>query len=194
MLHSTLGHAPMTHKHQPAAGEHGSQNGTDWKRFGLTVFATTMFAIGYALLLTGVIAISGRDVSGHEGVLWGLAGFATFALVPSMGLPPELPGVAAADLLARQMWWVGCVLATASGLALLVFGRRSWIIPIGVGLLVLPHVIGAPPPTPGAQGLVPPELAAEFATSTLGITAVFWTLLGWSVGHFYSHLGAESAA
>lgn len=193
-LHSNLDR-PQTHDmHPPPAEEPGDQDGAGWEKFGLTVFTTTMLAIGYALLLTGAIAISGRGVSGREGILWGLAGFASFALAPSMGLPPELPGAVAAELLARQMWWVGCAIATAAGLALLVFGRRNWIVAISAGLLVLPHAIGAPQPTPGAHGLVPPELAAEFAARTLGIAAIFWTLLGWTAGHLYSRLGAGADA
>src|SRR3974390_3265881 len=45
-------------------------------------------------------------LSWHEGLMWGLAGFAVFTLAPGLGLPPELPGVPAAPLLSRQLWWV----------------------------------------------------------------------------------------
>lgn len=41
-----------------------------------------------------------------QGLLWGLAGCATFVLAPTLGLPPELPGTAAADLTLRQTWWI----------------------------------------------------------------------------------------
>jgi adenosylcobinamide kinase/adenosylcobinamide-phosphate guanylyltransferase len=50
-------------------------------------------------------------------MFWGLAGFAVFTLAPGLGLPPELPAMPAADLLARQVWWIGTAAATAIGLA-----------------------------------------------------------------------------
>ncbi|MEI2612914.1 MAG: CbtA family protein [Candidatus Promineifilaceae bacterium] len=44
-----------------------------------------------------------------------------FQLAPAFGLPPELPGMAAADLGARQVWWCGTALATGVG----IFGHRQ---------------------------------------------------------------------
>ena len=67
---------------------------------------------------------------------WGLAGFAAFTLAPNLGLPPELPAMPAADLLARQAWWIGTVVATAAGLALIVFGRSPWFAVLGIALLL----------------------------------------------------------
>jgi cobalt transporter subunit CbtA len=163
------------------------------KRFALTVFFTIGLAVGYGLLLTGAVAVSGRMISGPIGLLWGIGGFATFALAPSLGLAPELPGAAAADLLARQAWWIGCAVATASGLALLVFGSRGWAVTVGVALLAAPHLIGAPYPGGHAVGSAPPELAAEFAASSLVIAAVFWSLLGWTAGTLYSRLAPDTA-
>ena len=60
--------------------------------------------------------------------MWGLAGFAVFTIAPGLGLPPELPGVPAAPLLSRQIWWVTAVLATAaacSGLLVLTVRDSS---------------------------------------------------------------------
>lgn len=154
-----------------------------------TIIMTIGYAIGYALLLTGAFAISGRTLSGREGVLWGLAGFAIFALAPSMGLAPEVPGAVAADVSARQVWWVGCAVSTAAGLAALVLGNRSWLIPAGLLLLAAPHIIGAPQPVGESAGLAPPELAAEFAARALGVAAIFWSMIGWVAGILYTHLG-----
>jgi len=163
-----------------------SKAAMQWMRFGLSVFFTIGLAVGYGLLLTGAIAISGREASGSQGVLWGMGGFATFALAPSLGLAPELPGSTVADLFARQVWWVGCTAGTAAGLVLLVFGTRSWAVASGIALLAVPHLIGAPHPRSQAIGIEPPELAAEFAASSLVIAAVFWCLLGWTTGTLYS--------
>ena len=159
----------------------------------LTTVATTLTSIGFALLLSGAFAVSGREVDMREGLLWGLAGFAAFALAPAFGLPPELPGSVAADLLPRQVWWVGTVAATALGLALLVFGARTWTVPLGIALIIAPHLIGAPHPAEGA-GSVPPELAAAFAARSLVVNAVLWALLGLATGWLYRRLSATGEA
>jgi len=54
------------------------------------------------------------------------AGFVAFSLAPAAGLPLGLPGMAAAALEARQIWWVCTVAATAAGLALLAFPPAWW--------------------------------------------------------------------
>jgi cobalt transporter subunit CbtA len=158
-----------------------------------TWIATTLTSVGFALLLVGAYAVSGRAVDAREGLLWGIAGFAAFALAPAFGLPPELPGSAAADLFARQAWWIGTAVATAAAIGLMLFARASWAIPVGVALLVAPHLIGAPRP-PAAAGLVPPELAAAFAARSLGINAAFWALLGLATGALYARLGRTAEA
>lgn len=111
------------------------------------------------------------------GALWGLAGFAVFCLAPTLGLPPELPGTAAAELGQRQSWWVGTAAATALGLAMLVFARH-WLLKVaGAALLVVPHVIGAPQPEVH-QSLAPETLEAQFKIASWVTNAVFW--LAWA--------------
>ena len=89
-----------------------------------TWMATTLTSVGFALLLVGAYAVSGRAVDAREGLLWGIAGFAAFALAPAFGLPPELPGSVAADLVARQAWWIGTAVATAAAIGLMLFRPR----------------------------------------------------------------------
>ena len=158
-----------------------------------TWIATTLTSVGFALLLVGAYAVSGRAIDTREGLLWGIAGFAAFALAPAFGLPPELPGSVAADLFVRQAWWVGTAAATAAAIGLMLFVRASWAIPVGVALLVAPHVLGAPHPPAGA-GLVPPELAAAFAARSLGVNAAFWALLGLATGALYARFGRGAEA
>jgi cobalt transporter subunit CbtA len=159
----------------------------------LTWIATTLTSVGFALLLAGAFAVSGRAVDAREGLLWGLGGFAAFALAPAFGLPPELPGAVAADLVSRQIWWIGTVAATLAGLGLMVFARATWVIPVAIAVLVAPHIIGAPHPPSGA-GAVPPELAASFAARSLGVNAVFWALLGLATGALYRRIGGAHPA
>ncbi len=158
-----------------------------------TWIATTLTSVGYALLLVGGFAVSGRTVDAREGMLWGLAGFTAFALAPAFDLPPELPGLVAASLVSRQIWWIATMAATLLALSLMIFKRAPWAIPVGIALLVAPHLIGAPQPPEGA-GLVPPELAAEFAARSLGVNAVLWALLGLAAGSLYARFGRAMPA
>ena len=56
--------------------------------------------------------ISGLPITRQNGMVWGLCGFLAVTLAPAVGLPPELPGMPAGDLVARQVWWVGTIAAT----------------------------------------------------------------------------------
>ena len=56
--------------------------------------------------------LTGCRSRARNGLLWGLAGFLAVNLAPAAGLSPELPGMPAGDLLARQVWWVGTIIAT----------------------------------------------------------------------------------
>jgi cobalt transporter subunit CbtA len=154
------------------------------------VLANVVLGVGFALLLVAAFALSGRAVDARYGALWGAAGFAVFVLGPGLGLPPEVPGMAAAgDLLARQLWWLLAVGCTAAGLGLLAFGRGPALALLGALALVLPHAIGAPHPAEvGAGGVVPPELAGRFVAASFVTAAAFWALLGASAGALYRRL------
>ncbi len=178
------GEAGADHDHAAGAAE---DPGT-FQRNALTVLFTTLIYASYGILLVAGFAVAehfGRTVSAGEGVLWGIAGFAAFQLAPAMGLPPELPGSVAADLGARQVWWLGTVLATGGGIALLAYGRSGLTAALGGALLAAPHVVGAPR-LDEFYGIAPPELAAEFAARVLGVGLVTWAVLGWLAGQFWS--------
>ncbi|MBT4488304.1 MAG: hypothetical protein HOC72_12225 [Rhodospirillaceae bacterium] len=154
------------------------------ERAAYSLLADLLTSIGFAFVLVGVIALSRREVDWRRGMIWGLCGFAAFFVSPSLGLAPELPGMQAADLRDRQIWWVATVTLTAGGLALLFFADRRVIMATGVLLIVIPHLVGAPTHEIHPGG-VPAELAAEFAVATLVVTGLFWLLLGGLTGHFY---------
>lgn len=180
-------HADHDHAgHDHGAGDHDHGTGAweprdGFERNAYTAAANILTAIGFALLLAGFFAVrsgaTGGGVSWHEGLLWGLAGFAVFTLAPGLGLPPELPGVPAAPLLPRQIWWLAAVLATAVGLALIVFRRSVPAAIAGVILLTLPHLIGAPE-LANIETHVPSSLTHQFVTAVTVTSLVFWTLLG----------------
>ena len=166
-----------------------------WQRSGTTVLADIVIACGFGLLLSAGFALrevlAGGDTDARQGLLWGLAGFAAFSLAPALGLPPTLPGTAAADLVLRQSWWLGTAMATAGGLGLLAFGRGAAWRAAGIAVLVLPHLIGAPLPAGDAAG-PSAQLGAQFAAASLAIAATFWAVLGSLGGWVYQRLGRTS--
>lgn len=180
-----------THDHGAAGGQH--DHGDAWapedglQRTFFTGMANVLAGFGFALLIVGGFALSGRRVDMTSGVLWGLGGFAVFTLAPGLGLPPELPGTAAADLGVRQGWWLFAAAATALGLSLVVFRQGLLAKALGLFAIVVPHAIGAPHPA-ALTNAVPPELAAHFASSSIVTAAVFWVLLGSIAAYAYQRL------
>ena len=148
-----------------------------FQRNAFTVGANILTAIGFALLLTGVYAIRGRQVTWREGLLWGLAGFVVFTAAPGLGLPPELPGMPVAPLTARQTWWIATAAATAGGLGLLAFRTNAWAAILALALIALPHLIGAPL-APEAHSDVPAALSHRFIVVVTLTSLLFWALLG----------------
>jgi cobalt transporter subunit CbtA len=177
----------LAHGHDSTGKDHsgGSAPADGFERTLFTFLANLVAGIGFALLLAAAMALRGRPVDMKSGLVWGLAGFAVFTLAPALGLPPEVPGAAAADLTARQTWWAATVAATAGGLALIAFGGKRPLHALGVVILLVPHLVGAPLPAPGDHGSVPPELAARFVVWTIATAALFWVLLGTASGYFY---------
>ncbi|MGF6391171.1 CbtA family protein [Pseudomonas plecoglossicida] len=169
--------APHEHSAEAWSPEDG------WQRILSTTGGNLVVAVGFALILAALYSLREPHRVG-AGALWGLAGFAVFCLAPTLGLPPELPGTAAAELGQRQSWWVGTAAATALGLALLVFARH-WLLKVaGAVLLVVPHVIGAPQPEVH-QSLAPEALEAQFKIASWLTNAVFWLALGLLSAWFY---------
>ena len=162
-----------------------------FQRVAFLVVTSMISGVAFALLLTAIYTLLAPrttfTLDARTGALWGLAGFAAFSLAPALGLPPELPGMAAADLNLRQFWWIFTALATATGLGGLVFGRTARWGLAGAALLILPHLIGAPRP-PAEEITVPAELIVDFITFSLSTTGLFWLVLGVSFGFFYPRL------
>jgi cobalt transporter subunit CbtA len=168
------------HEHTATAGE--PENGAE--RTAYTLLADILTGIGFALLLAAGLTFRGGEVTWRDGLFWGLAGFATFTLAPGLGLPPEVPGSAAAPLFERQLWWVATVLATGGALALLTFTRRAVWVVVAVVVMVLPHLYGAPQPADHHGG--PPEsLARQFVVAVTIVSFLYWLVLGASTGYFY---------
>ena len=161
------------------------------ERNAYTALANVLTAMGFALVLAGLIIVSGRKPSWREGLFWGLGGFAAFTIAPGLGLPPELPGMPAAALEQRQFWWVATAAATAAGLALLVFNRSFWAAGLAIVLIAAPHVIGAPQ-LADVHTNVPEALSRKFITAVTITSLVFWVLLGVCTATFQRRFGASA--
>jgi cobalt transporter subunit CbtA len=190
-----------------AGAAHDHAKGEGWapedglERTAYTLLANVLTAIGLALILLSAIvtALKARpatQLDWRHGLLWGAAGYAVFFVAPSLGLPPEIPGAAAAQLEYRQLWWLFAVTFTAAGLGGAAFGKSSWRWATLL-LLVVPHLVGAPHPPTAMFAHQPPEAAAELARLAkqfIGASAVangmLWLVLGlssiWAVRRFVS--------
>ena len=191
---------PAAHEHAGAPHDHDTAHSheSEWEpedgfqRNAFTVAANILTAIGFALLLTGVYAIRGRPVTWREGLLWGLGGFVVFTAAPGLGLPPELPGMAVAELTARQTWWIATAATTAIGLCLLAFRSAPWAAVLGLGLIALPHLIGAPL-APESHSEVPAELSHRFIVVVTLTSLLFWALLGVSTSVAFGRIAKPQA-
>jgi cobalt transporter subunit CbtA len=195
-----FGVAPLTddhtHEESTEAHDHTHEEGevSPLTRNGLTVLFTGLIYVAYAMILVagfGLASTFGISIGAQQGLLWGIAGFVAFQLAPALGTPPELPGTPAPDLGERQLWWWFTVAATATGLALLAYGRKVYFVVLAAVLLAAPHVIGAPS-LEGFGGVAPPEVASFFAARVLGVGMAVWALMGWVAGYVWERDGAIS--
>ena len=168
----------MTKAVQAHRDEENDEGG--FSRTALTVISNVLTSIGFALLLIAAFTIHG-DVDWKKGILWGLGGFATFFLAPSIGLSPELPGSLAAPLPERQMWWVATVAGTGGGLILLLFKAGAHWKGLGVLLIALPQIVGTPLPEEHGS-LAPEQLSRSFVMVTFATAAIYWLILGGVAG------------
>jgi cobalt transporter subunit CbtA len=189
-VHEQGGEVAAAEAHAHDEDEWMPQDG--FERTAYTVISNIFIAAGYALIIGAVSLFFNLPITLGTGLLWGIGGFAAFALAPAFGLPPGLPTMPIADTLARQIWWGGTALATGAGLLLYAKIRAPWALAVAVVLIALPHVIGAPQPPDEPTG-VPASLAASFAAAVLFNAAVFWAVLGLALGRFNDYFRSRSA-
>ena len=178
------------------AGAPGGEGlGGGRERLTSTALATVGAAVGLAFLLLGGMLISGDEIDTRRALAWAACGFLVTGLAPAAGLPPELPGMAAADLYERQAWWA--LTAAVTALSLWLFLRtNSWMGQVAaLVLLVAPHVLGAPHLAPGdvEPSRVPAELAARFAAMSLAVHAALWLVTAFALGTLWPKLARVGA-
>jgi cobalt transporter subunit CbtA len=154
------------------------------ERTAFTVLFNLLTGVGFALIAAAASLLTRLPITPNTGFMWGLAGFATFMLAPSAGLPPELPGMVAGELVSRQVWWWSAVAATAGGIAVIALTWHLAWKAGAIALIALPHVIGAPHAT--GDSAVPAGLANAFAANAIAVSAVFWIVLCVTLGFLLS--------
>jgi len=130
------------------------------------------------LLLAAAVTIRGRALDWRRGILWGLAGFTVFSLLPALTLPVGLPGFESAPLHVRQAWWGLSVLGGEAGLAVLVWKPGPFAKTAGVLLDLAAPIASAlfwetAEPTPEVR-----EIQLAFAGNWLAASAMFWIVIG----------------
>jgi cobalt transporter subunit CbtA len=141
------------HQHGSSENAH-SHDDKEWtpakglERTFWTVLSNVLSSIGFALLLISIIvswSLLRRNNAPTipSGLIWGVAGWICLFAWPALGLPPELPGEAAAGLELRQSWWLLSVVCAVSGLGFFVVEKGYWRW-LAIPLLALPFMVGAP--------------------------------------------------
>lgn len=162
-----------------------------WERTFYTSTATVGTAVGFAFLLLAGMLYAGGAITERRAMGWAAAAFAATGLAPAMGLPPELPGMDAAGLVDRQIWWIGTAVASAVALWLFLRSDAVALKILAIALLVLPHAIGAPHLAEAHASSVPADLAARFAATSLAVQASLWALTGFLVGILWPRIGED---
>ena len=166
---------------EQAAEEKGWAPADGFERTAYTTLTSVVAGAGFAALLAGISILLGMRITPANGILWGICGFLAVHLAPAAGLAPELPGMPAADLVMRQVWWIGTIIATGAAIALFILRSETWAKAAAIVLLLVPHIVGAPVPPTHESG-VPASLAAEFAANTLAAAFLFWCAIGGLLG------------
>jgi cobalt transporter subunit CbtA len=188
LLHAELYESgALVHFGGPAVSAQQNLVGFEAVRDGLSIIFTMLTYTGYCLILVAAMAVAqtrGAKINARNGIIWGLAGFFVVHLAPGFGLPPEVPGVAAADVEIRQVWWFATVITAGIAIWLIAFMRNWMAWGAAVILLLAPQVIGAPEPDV-FTGPVPTEIGALFAARAFGVGMAAWVLLGLFAGFFW---------
>ena len=155
-------------------------------RAAYTTTGDVLVGIGFAMLLAAMYALGGK--SGLvPGLLWGLAGFATFHLGPALVVPPSIPALELAPLSVRQAAWLIAAFSTGLGLAIFAFGPKAAKV-VGLLLLFLPSVICHFVSSVSGGDIPSPEiyrLERLFIVYVLGDFLLFWIVLGALSGRLF---------
>ena len=164
---------------------------------GLSLLLPFMFGmdpvLGLALMIGMVAVVPTSDT--FASVLMGIPGSSASQATVLDGFPMAKKGQAARALSAAFTSSLFGGLVGAAFLTLFIVVARPIVLSfglpemlmisiLGLSMVAVPHVFGAPQASEGG-GASPPELAAHFAASSLVTAAVFWCALGWLSATFW---------
>ena len=194
--HAEAAATEHVHEHG-AAKEWEPENGVE--RIGWTWVANVLHAFSMALLVFAVMGVwlyrRGTQLASQPlACLVAAAGGISFNLWPSLGLHAEVPGMEAAPLHARQLWWLLSVGSAVLACVVVGFARGAWRWIAAVALLALPFVVGAPALDGDALAGFSPEahaaleaLGQQFIWATSWVAVSFWATLGVACGLAFQH-------
>ena len=151
-----------------------------WQRTMTTTTASLLTGAGFAILILGISMLINIPITKHNGLIWGVCGFIAVSLAPSVGLAPKLPGMPAADLHSRQIWWATTIVATGAAIYFWIFAKDFWWRIAAVIIALAPQFFV--PTSPAiTEGNLPASLASEFASSSLAASLILWLAIGYFV-------------
>lgn len=176
--HESGGH----HSHEEWAPEDGSE------RTFYTIISNISAGIGFAAIILALMSqlqlfgVTRTNV--FKGLLWGVAGFIAFFVAPGLGVPPEIPGIEAAPIEHRQLWWLLTVCCAGIGLLILAFASIK-VKALGLFLLTAPYLVPIPHshgplfthPNPDAVASLT-SLHEQFVLYSGISNFIFWVVLG----------------
>lgn len=184
------------HPHTPEEAAHAHHHDVDWtpadglERSFWTWVANLLNAFALALLVFAAMGAWAWK-RGLSAGAWPIAaavaatGWLSLHLWPSLGLPAEVPGMEAADLHLRQLWWLLAAGSALSACALVAFGSKPWRWVAAAAWLALPFVIGAPQLIGDPLGAFSGEahqrlqvLGRDFVLATHVSASLFWLSMG----------------
>ncbi|TGM98162.1 CbtA family protein [Leptospira yasudae] len=192
------------HHHHETTVSEGDSSAPSGKRFLWTWIGCLLLGLAFGILATlahsilefrNILSSEFFSASWKPSLLIAVSGFLIFVGIPSLGLPPQLPGVIGSeeDFESRQFWWLQSVVLSSIGLILslylqIVFSKgRSIALLLCVLLWILLFgflfwIPGVPPHS--TETPVPSSLRVEFVFNSIIANLVFWSVIGFLVTRF----------
>ncbi len=193
-------HGETVHSHSSISSPETFQKSEDLLHRNLwTVLGSLLLGLAFGILISlwlyflapvDFFDLSSVPKTALFSFLLGLSGFLIFFGIPALGLPPELPGRAAAasDYEIRQSWWYLCVGSSFFGFTTFSLVRsftkigntKRWILGITLLLLsvIIPFLYGVP--RLEETSLSPENLRLQFKNTTWATNFIFWIVLSLS--------------
>lgn len=199
---------PVTHAHAKGVAEEHAHDHTataeEWlpsngaERIFWTWVANVLHAFSMAMLVFAVMGVClwrGTALASMPlALIVAAAGWLSFHFWPSLGLHAEIPGMDAARLSPRQLWWALGAISAALACVSLATLRKPLSMVVAAVWLALPFFVGVPhiatDPLAGFSGpaqLALRDLGEQFIWATTWASLSFWASMGLVSGAAFQH-------